>query len=684
MLYRPGQDIEPPASDDGSMLAQALAWSRRGFRVFPIEFGTKKPRIERYLLEATCDAAQIVVWWSKWPDANIGVALGQGVFVLDVDVKEGKPGLLSLAALGVKLDCTLCVRTPSGGYHLYFRSTEDYSNKAVKPGLDCKSAGGQVLAPPSYFNGGFYEVLHDVPLSPAPAALTACLTAAGDARPARQLVALDEPENVAAATLWLRYTAEPAVQGYNGNDRLYKTTAELVRDRAISPDLARQLLLEHWNPRCSPPWLDAEMKDFDKTFNSAVQGGKHDIGGKTQAGLFGDAVVAIPPPAGLMLPAPDSAAAGAAAGQGGDDDDTPLPVVRLGDLLETEAPAREFVVPGLIPDKTVTLFAGDGGQGKSTLAAQLAIAAATGTAWVGLEVKQTKCLILSAEDETAEFHYRAALFSAAARMGLGAEARERLNGVLFIDATDDVDPTLAVYDQRTTAVQTTPLFRRIKALVAREGIGLVIIDAAADVFAEELNRYAVRSFIRQLRTLGCAVVLLAHPSVEGMKSGRGYSGSTHWSNSVRSRLYLGPAETDDGMTPDPDLRVLTTKKANRGKTGEALTLRWTPQGFVRADLAAATLDDLALSQHADAVFIRLLRKFNLYGQRVSASPSANYAPTQFANHEAAEGVTQKAFTHAMHRLLAAARIAIVEDGPPSKRRRFLDLAATEVWQECAD
>ena len=60
--------------------------------------------------------------------------------------------------------------------------------------------------------------------------------------------------------------------------------------------------------------------------------------------------------------------------------------------------------------------------------------------------------------------------------------------------------------------------------------------------------------------LNAAVIILAHPSVDGIKTGRGYSGSTHWNNAVRSRLYFttGPQTKDEEAGPpsDPDTRLL--------------------------------------------------------------------------------------------------------------------------------
>jgi hypothetical protein len=68
--------------------------------------------------------------------------------------------------------------------------------------------------------------------------------------------------------------------------------------------------------------------------------------------------------------------------------------------------SREWLVHGLVPQKTVTLFGGDGGTGKSLLALQLAVAVAAGTAWIGKPVSHGRVIFLSAEDDDDELHRR--------------------------------------------------------------------------------------------------------------------------------------------------------------------------------------------------------------------------------------------------------------------------------------
>ena len=156
------------------------------------------------------------------------------------------------------------------------------------------------------------------------------------------------------------------------------------------------------------------------------------------------------------------------------------------------------------------------------------------------------------------------------------ENRAALEGNLWLlDATSDLDPTLADYNTNAKQIAPTPTFERVQAFIQEKGIDLAIIDSVADVFGEEIDRHAVRSFIRHLRSCGCTVFLLGHPSREGMRDGRNYSGSTHWNNAVRSRFSFTRLADDKGSELAPDLRLLEMAKSNRSRAKQRLTLKWT-------------------------------------------------------------------------------------------------------------
>jgi hypothetical protein len=154
-----------PAIDNNGAVALNLA--ARGFVVFPIlqrSCGDWSP-IMGWQAKATADPETVREWWTLHPGARVGLLAGaaNGVSVLDLDTKNGKDGIRSLAALGFADLVALSpvrVRTPSGGWHLYFRYEPLLKNSAGKigVGIDVKTAGGYVIAPGSYKDGKCYRV----------------------------------------------------------------------------------------------------------------------------------------------------------------------------------------------------------------------------------------------------------------------------------------------------------------------------------------------------------------------------------------------------------------------------------------------------------------------------------------------------------------------------------------------
>lgn len=169
-----------------ALLALALDYAEAGWPVFPCK-PDKKPYTEHGLLDATKDPEQIRKWWNRWPRANIGGATGSasGRVALDVDVKNGAPGLDSLQALvdelGEAILDTAVVQTPSGGlHHIYRQNGEVIRNSAGKlgPGLDVRGDGGYILLPGSRTAEGEYKHLNAHRPAPLPDALAKKMTAA--------------------------------------------------------------------------------------------------------------------------------------------------------------------------------------------------------------------------------------------------------------------------------------------------------------------------------------------------------------------------------------------------------------------------------------------------------------------------------------------------------------------------
>ena len=298
-------------------------------------------------------------------------------------------------------------------------------------------------------------------------------------------------------------------------------------------------------------------------------------------------------------------------------------------------PPREWHVEGLIPCATVSMLCGDGGIGKSLLALQLAVAtAAGGRPWIGRPCAGGGALYFSAEDDKGEMHRRLADIVQAEALALADLDR------LILRSLAGEDALLAVHNPRTNALAATPLFDELDAHLGAERPALAVLDTLADLHSgPENDRSVARQFIGLLRGLAirheCAVLLLAHPSLAGMTSGSGSSGSTAWNASVRSRLYLERV-VHGSEEADPDRRRLVVKKSNYGPLDLEIIVRW-QQGTFVAEASETGFDRLAAGVKAERVFLALLRLHAEQGRRVNASGGASYAPKAFAEHPACEG-----------------------------------------------
>lgn len=146
--------IEAPSA----MLIDALAYTRRGWPVFPLRHHLKKPATKNGFKDATTDQAQISQWFES-STFNLGIATGSGLAVLDIDRKGGKDGMQviqSLESIHGTLPDTYKVSTPSGGEHWFFSYPSDLKIqskanllKEYGEGLDIRADGGYVVAPPS-------------------------------------------------------------------------------------------------------------------------------------------------------------------------------------------------------------------------------------------------------------------------------------------------------------------------------------------------------------------------------------------------------------------------------------------------------------------------------------------------------------------------------------------------------
>lgn len=171
----------------------------------------------------------------------------------------------------------------------------------------------------------------------------------------------------------------------------------------------------------------------------------------------------------------------------------------------------------------------------------------TATDWVGYLPTPGRFLYVSCEDELDELTRRRDCILQA--RGLKAED---LKGFAVVDLTSADDTEMARPEKDRLTL--TNVFKAFEATIKEFKPKVALLDTRADVFGgSEINRVQVRTFVRSLRRLCLAhdmsIILVSHPSLTGISSGSGQSGSTGWGNSVRSRLYLtAPKMTKGTLT----------------------------------------------------------------------------------------------------------------------------------------
>lgn len=156
-----------------TLATAALLYARLNWEVFPLVPGEKRPLTNTGFHAATSDPDQIAAFWKRWPDANIGLSIPEGIVVIDVDGhNDGHLTLASLDAQGLRLPLTLSSLTGNGA-HLWYRSTDDrlrQGSNVLGPGIDTRLPGrGYVVAPPSIHPcGRTYRWINTRPAEPLP------------------------------------------------------------------------------------------------------------------------------------------------------------------------------------------------------------------------------------------------------------------------------------------------------------------------------------------------------------------------------------------------------------------------------------------------------------------------------------------------------------------------------------
>lgn len=173
-------------------------------------------------------------------------------------------------------------------------------------------------------------------------------------------------------------------------------------------------------------------------------------------------------------------------------------------------PPRDWVIPGLLLKKNLSVLVAPPGSGKSLLTVQVAIALGVGLQWAGWTPrKPERTLIINAEDDIDEMHRR--MFVAAEVMKVD---QGQLAGQVMLPE-DLQNIVIARADTRTRTIIRTPLVEELVATIIAEGIGVIVVDPFAETFEGDENsnsevKWAGMLWREVARRTGCAVLLVHH------------------------------------------------------------------------------------------------------------------------------------------------------------------------------
>lgn len=254
---------------DTTLMDAALRYAADGMSVLALLPKSKIPATTNGFKDATTDELQIRDAWGEIPDLNIGIATGslsRGMFVIDIDVGDGKDGSATLMewedAHGA-LPTTATAVTGGGGIHIfYYGDGPVRSSVNATSGVDIRADGGYVVVPPSVHPSGttyHWQPGHDPATTPI---------ATADANTMAFVRSVQRGDGADGT----RFILPKRVTKGNRNDVVFKLACSMQSRGADDDEIMARCVGENIL-RFTPPLPDDELR---KTVDSAMRYDKGD------------------------------------------------------------------------------------------------------------------------------------------------------------------------------------------------------------------------------------------------------------------------------------------------------------------------------------------------------------------------------------------------------------------------
>ena len=502
----------------------AIEYARKGLAVFPLCERDKRPATRNGFKDATTDLKQIEEWWSSNANYNIGIATGSasgGLIVVDIDQdsEKGKDGLSSITAWMKehgKVNTTAEVNTGRGGLHLYYKSNQIFNNRTnLLKNVDVRANGGYIVAPPSIHPNGKPYTWNQKGYG----------WEYGIQQAGQTVIDL------------LNYNSNQTQQSFKvegdvipdgmRTDTLFKLTCSLI-DKGLSENAIRASVRAENDSRCNPPLTDKELEQNVFTaFKRGYQPTHQYSNGVEPSRTEQNEVT------------PED--------------------LNMNSLDEFQSKEIEWVIPGYVPKKQITILAGTGGTGKTSLWCSLISCLSDGRPTImegyspyQMERKPVKCVFFSAEDTVEEV----------------LKKRMEKNHAYMRNIM-----TISIDDPRFDKVKFTSGF--FEKMLEKYQPEIVVFDPLQNFIDGSIkmsDRNAMRQQMRKLieygSKYGTAFLIVMHTNKQSGTWGRTrMADSADVWDIARSVLMLGKADEDQNLV------YVSQEKCNYGQTKQTVIFK---------------------------------------------------------------------------------------------------------------
>lgn len=538
----------------------------------------KSPHIPEGFLSASQDEHQIRTWWKRWPDALVGVPMGQVTGLIALDYDPDKHAEATSDWLQSNTEMLMAARihgTLRGGRHYLYRvakgqryrtGTDLVLGSKSRPGIDLRADGGYIIWWPLH---GGTVTNEQAPLLPAGLI---------DERSFAVQTDPPQPRDAPSPAAWQKdkHKVIEALAYLNPTARDTWTRIGMALHLATGGNDDGFMVWHGWSAggiTGEVPHSYSGLEDCRYTWASFRDAAERPV---TLGTLFHEAQAlgytqrTAAPPAQRVddgrfapldsLPEDDAPAAMGEGDKPKEPADNYRRPMRWTELEEQKVPDRIWRLSHWL-SVGPTLFAGRGGIGKTLVAQTLATALCVAQNYIDQVDEPVTVLFWACEDEHDELWRRQ--INICDYFGIRLSA---LEGKLYLEPRLGLENTLfaPVFGRPAW----TPLRDELKSQINDYKADILIADNTSQLFGcNENERHSVTSFVNGLVGLvtdrAFSQLILSHPA---KAEGSEFSGSTAWENSVRMRWFMGTAlpdqqEPEEGEA-DPNVRYIAKRKSN--------------------------------------------------------------------------------------------------------------------------